>query len=79
MILKDYIQFFESKQEVEPHQKDMYNGIVDILLKVKDVKNRTEIAEYVLENFKKEKIEVEEVKFLEDCKVIDRKGNYLYY
>ena len=76
-MLKDYIQFFESKQEVEPHQKDMYDGIVDILLRVKDLKNRLEIAEHMLKDFKKEKIEVEEVKFLQDCKLIDSKGNFL--
>ena len=75
-MIKNYEQFFESLQ---PQEREMYNGIVDILLKVRDVKNRAEIAEYVLENFKKEKIEAEEVKFLEDCKVIDRKGNYLYH
>ena len=76
-MIKDYTQFFESKQEVEPHQKDMYDGIVDILLRVKDLKNRLEIAEHMLKDFEKEKIEVEEVKFLQDCKLIDSKGNFL--
>ena len=55
----------------------MYDGIVDILLRVKDLKNRLEIAEHMLKDFKKEKIEVEEVKFLQDCKLIDSKGNFL--
>ena len=67
MILKDYIQFFESKQEVEPHQKDMYDGIVDILKRVKDLKNREEIAEHMLKDFKKEKIDIDKDAFMKDC------------
>jgi hypothetical protein len=60
--------FFESRK-VEPHQKDMYDGIVDILLRVKDLENRKEIAEYMMENFKKENIKVSETEFLKDCKI----------
>lgn len=65
----------ESELDTED-QKDMYDGIVAILVKVKDLKNRHEIAEYILDDFKKQNFTVDEVKFLEDCKLIDKKGNF---
>ncbi len=73
-MVKDYKQFFES---IQPHQKDMYDGIVNILLQVKDLENRREIAENMMKDFIKEKIEVDEIKFFKDCKLIDSKGFFI--
>ena len=73
-MIKDYKQFFES---IQPHQKDMYDGIVDILLQVKYLKNRAEIAENMMKDFKKEEIEVDDFKFLKDCEIVDSKGNFI--
>jgi hypothetical protein len=74
-MIHGYAQFFENK--IEPHQQDMYDGIVDILKRVRDLKNRTEIAEHMLKDFKKENINVDEMTFMNDCGIIDSKGNYL--
>ena len=54
-------------ENIQPHQKDMYNGIVDILKRVKDIKNREEIANHMLKDFEKEKIDVTKEKFFKDC------------
>lgn len=62
-----YTQFFES---IKPHQKDMYDGIVTILLQVKDLNNRKEIAENILKDLKKEKIDVKDIVFFKDCNII---------
>lgn len=66
-MIQGYTQFFESKNAVEPQQKEMYDGIVDILTRVKDLKNRAEIAEYMIKDFKKEKINVDKQTFMKDC------------
>jgi len=54
-------------ENIQPHQKDMYNGIVDILKRVKDIKNREEIANHMLKDFDKENIDVTKDKFFKDC------------
>jgi hypothetical protein len=66
-MIQGYTQFFESKNTVEPHQKEMYDGIVDILKRVRDLKNREEIAVHMLKDFKKEKINVDKQSFIKDC------------
>jgi len=66
-MMMTYTQFFES---IKPHQKDMYDGIVTILLQVKDLNNRKEIAENILKDFKKEKIDVKDIVFFKDCNII---------
>lgn len=69
---------FELFESSGNREKEMIDGIVRMLLMVRDLKNRTEIAERMLEDFAKEKIEVDETEFLTRCKVIDKKGNYLH-
>jgi hypothetical protein len=67
-MIQGYTQFFENK--IEPRQKEMYDGIVDILKRVRDLKNRAEIAEHMLKDFKKENIDVDETTFMKDCGIL---------
>ena len=46
----------KSYQDLERNQKEMVSGIVSILRQVKDLKNREEMIETQIKNFKKEKI-----------------------
>jgi hypothetical protein len=59
--------FLESKTEIQPYQQEMYNGIVNILKRVKDTENREELVNYVMKDFKKEDIKVEKQQFMKDC------------
>lgn len=62
-----YIKTFnETKSTLTKDQTDMYNGIVDILNMVKDVKNRREISEHIIKDFERENIEVDADNFLKD-------------
>jgi len=54
-------------KEEEPHQKEMIDGIVDMLNQVKDIDNRKQMALDRLRDFKKENIEVNADEFLERC------------
>lgn len=45
-----------SYKELSPDQKGMVSGIIEILRQVKDLKNREEMVETQIKNFKKEKI-----------------------
>ncbi len=60
------VEELTKESKIESNQKEMYDGIVDILKRVRDVKNRREIADHMMVNFKKEKIDVEEKTFLKD-------------
>lgn len=57
----------ESVNEELPHQKEMVDGIVDMLNQVEDLDNRKEMALDRLNDFKKEGIEVDETEFLNRC------------
>ena len=46
----------KSYQDLERNQKEMVSGIISILRQVKDLKNREEMMETQIKNFKKEKI-----------------------
>ena len=57
----------ESVNEEKPHQKEMVDGIVDMLKQVKDINNRKKMALDRLNDFKKEGIEVDVKEFLKRC------------
>jgi len=54
-------------KEEQPHQKEMIDGIVEMLLQVKDIDNRKQMALDRLRDFKKEGIEVNADEFMERC------------
>lgn len=54
-------------EDVQPHQKEMVDGIVDMLNQVKDIKNRREMALDRLRDFKKDNIKVNPKEFLARC------------
>ena len=55
-------------REVKPQDKDMVDGIVDIIKQVKDDDNRQEIATNMVKQLKGEKIVLNYVDFLKACK-----------
>ncbi len=55
-------------REVKPQDKDMVDGIVDIIKQVKDDDNRHEIATKMVKKLKGEKIVLNYEDFLEACK-----------
>ena len=55
-------------REVKPHDKDMVDGIVDIIKQVKDDDNRHEIAANMVRQLKSEKIVLNYADFLKACK-----------
>jgi hypothetical protein len=64
---------FESKSKIKTELKDnndyqMVSGIIDILKKVKDKENRMEIANDMVNQFKKEKIKFDYDNFLDTLK-----------
>lgn len=58
-----------NSQVPPPHQKDMYEGIVEILLMVNDEKNRMDIANKMMSKFRKEGVVFNKLKFIKDCKL----------
>ena len=46
----------KSYKDLSPNQIGMVSGIIEILRQVKDLKNREEMIETQIKNFKKEKI-----------------------
>jgi hypothetical protein len=46
----------KSYEDLERNQREMVSGIISILRQVKDLKNREEMVETQIKNFKKEKI-----------------------
>lgn len=58
----------ENKIEgLSKNQKDMVDGIIDIVKKVKDINNKKTIAKDMINKFKKENIKFDYSKFLELC------------
>ena len=69
--MKHLKRFNESKSEIKSELQDnndyqMVSGIIDILKKVKDKDNRMEIADDMIAQFKREKIDFDYKKFLEE-------------
>lgn len=54
-------------KEEQPHQKEMVDGIVEMLVQVKDIDNRKQMALDRLRDFKKEGIEVNADEFMNRC------------
>ena len=66
-----YLKYYESKSQIKSELQDnndyqMVSGIIDILKKVKDKDNRMEIAYDMVAQFKREKIEFDYKKFLDE-------------
>ena len=57
----------EGINEEQPHQKEMIDGIVEMLVQVKDIDNRKQMALDRLRDSKKEGIEVNADEFMERC------------
>ena len=55
-------------REVKPQDKDMVDGIVDIIKQVKDDDNRQEIAARMVKQLKSEKIVLNYKDFLKSCR-----------
>ena len=55
-------------REVKPQDKDMVDGIVDIIKQVKDDDNRQEIAANMVKQLKSEKIILNYEDFLKACR-----------
>lgn len=53
----------KSYKDLSPDQKGMVSGIIEILRQVKDTKNRGEMIETQIKNFKKEKISFDYLEF----------------
>lgn len=51
-------------EEEQPHQKEMIDGVVDMLNQVKDIDNRKEMALDRLKDFKQSKIDVDPKQFM---------------
>jgi hypothetical protein len=55
-------------RDIKPQDKDMVDGIVDIIKQVKDDDNRHEIAAKMVKQLKSEKIVLNYEDFLKACK-----------
>ncbi len=55
-------------RDIKPQDKDMVDGIVDIIKQVKDKDNREEIATNMVKQLKREKIILNYEDFLKACK-----------
>ena len=53
----------KSYQDLERNQKELVSGIISILRQVKDLKNREEMIETQIRNFRKEKISFDYLEF----------------
>lgn len=63
------MKHLKSISELNYDEKPMIEGIIDILLQVKDKDNRLEIAQKQIEIFKKEDINFDYEEFLKKCKL----------
>ena len=61
------MKHLKSISELNYDEKPMIEGIIDILLQVKDKDNRMEIAKTQIEIFKKENINFNYEEFLKKC------------
>lgn len=59
----------ESLEDEKSNQnnKEMVNGIIDIVKQIKDISNRKDVAKNMIKKLKKEKVDFDQVKFLEKC------------
>ena len=64
MTFKDWKKLNESDSNT-----DMINGVIKLISMVKETSNRMEIAEYMLNDFKKENININRLDFLKRCKL----------
>jgi hypothetical protein len=73
--LKYKSSFTEEKNEdiSKDNQKDMVDGIIEIVRKVKDINNRKKIAQDMITKFKKENIKTDYDKFMKDCGIEETK------
>ena len=55
-------------RDIKPQDKDMVDGIVDIINQVKDKDNRHEIATKMVKQLKREKIVLNYSDFLKSCR-----------
>ena len=55
-------------RDIKPQDKDMVDGIVDIIKQVRDKDNREEIATNMVKQLKREKIILNYKDFLKACK-----------
>jgi hypothetical protein len=55
-------------RDIKPQDKDMVDGIVDIIKQVRDKDNREEIATNMVKQLKREKIILNYEDFLKTCK-----------
>ena len=63
------MKHLKSISELNYDEKPMIEGIIDILLQVKDKDNRLEIANSQIDIFKKEDINFDYEEFLKKCKL----------
>lgn len=63
------MKHLKSISELNYDEKPMINGIIDILLQVKDKDNRMEIAKNQIEIFKKENIKFDYNEFIQKCEL----------
>ena len=63
------MKHLKSISELNYDEKPMIEGIIDILLQVKDKDNRMEIANSQIEIFKKEDINFDYEEFLKKCRL----------
>lgn len=63
------MKHLKSISELDWSEKPMIEGIIDILLQVKDVENRRSIADSQIEIFKKEDINFDYKEFLKRCEL----------
>ena len=61
--------FKEEKLEDSSIQndKEMVDGIIDIVKQIKDISNRKDVAKNMVKKLKREKVKFDQVKFLEKC------------
>ena len=61
--------FKEEKLEDSSIQndKEMVDGIIDIVKQIKDISNRKDVAKNMVKKLKREKVNFDQVKFLEKC------------
>ena len=55
-------------RDIKPQDKDMVDGIVDIINQVKDKDNRHEIAAKMVKQLKSEKVVLNYADFLKSCR-----------
>ncbi len=49
------------------NNKEMVDGIIDIVKQIKDISNRKDVAKNMVKKLKREKVDFDQVKFLEKC------------